>query len=127
MSNRHVISTDAAPAAIGPYSQAMVAGGMLYISGQLGLNPSSGTMVEGGVEAEARQAMDNLRAICAAAGTELSQAVRCTIYLTDLGDFAQVNAIYAEGFVQPFPARACVQVSALPKGGVVEIDAVVAL
>ena len=125
--SREVVSTDLAPAAIGPYSQAMKAGGMLYVSGQLGMDPATGDMVAGGVEAEARQAMANLQAICAAAGTDLKQAVRCTIYLTDLGDFAAVNAIYAEELFYALSARACVQVSALPKGGVVEIDAVVAL
>ena len=124
---REVVSTDTAPAAIGPYSQAMKAGGMLYVSGQLGMDPATGAIVEGGVEVEARQAMANLQAICTAAGTDLTKAVRCTIYLTSLGDFAAVNGIYAEGFEMPFPARACVEVSALPKGGVVEIDAVVEL
>lgn len=127
MTKHKVISTDQAPAAIGPYSQAVVSGGHLYISGQLGLDPASGQMLEGGVEAQARQAMANLQAIARAAGGDLKQAVRCTIYLTDLADFAAVNAIYAEALSEPYPARACVQVSALPKGGVVEIDAVVAL
>jgi 2-iminobutanoate/2-iminopropanoate deaminase len=120
------ISTNRAPAAIGPYSQAMRHGDSLYISGQLGFDPASGVLAEG-VEAQARQAMENLKAIAEAAGTSLAKAVRCTIYLTDLGDFAAVNAIYQEFLAEPFPARACVQVSALPKGGVVEIDAIVAV
>lgn len=127
MTSPQVISTDQAPAAIGPYSQAVVCGGLVYISGQLGLDPVSGHLAEGGVEAQAQQAMANLQAIARAAGSDLKQAVRCTIYLTDLADFAAVNAIYAHALSEPYPARACVQVSALPKGGVVEIDAVVAL
>ena len=106
--SREVVSTDLAPAAIGPYSQAMKAGGMLYVSGQLGMDPATGDMVAGGVEAEARQAMANLQAICAAAGTDLKQAVRCTIYLTDLGDFAAVNAIYAEGLFHAL-SRPCLR------------------
>ena len=125
--SREIVATDTAPAAIGPYSQAIKADGMLYVSGQLGMDPATAEIVSGGAEAEARQAMANLKAICTAAGTDFTKAVRCTIYLTDLDDVATVNAIYAEGFEQHFPARACVAVSALPKGGVVEIDAVVAL
>lgn len=124
---KQAIHSDGAPAAVGPYSQAMAAGGMLWCSGQLGLDPQTGTMVAGGVEAEARQALDNLQAVCQAAGTTLAAAVRCTIYLTDLGDFAAVNKLYQSYLVEPYPARACVQVAALPKGGVVEIDAIVAL
>ncbi|TVR45996.1 MAG: RidA family protein [Planctomycetota bacterium] len=125
--DRQPIATPQAPAAIGPYSQAMQSGGQLWISGQLGLDPVSGNLVEGGIEAQTRQALANLQAICEAAGTSLHQALRCTIYLTDLRDFALVNGLYAEAFSQPYPARACIQVAALPKGGVVEIDAVVAL
>ena len=124
---REVVSTDTAPAAIGPYSQAMKAGGMLYVSGAISMDPATGAIVEGGCRGGSPQAMANLQAICTAAGTDLTKAVRCTIYLTSLGDFAAVNGIYAEGFEMPFPVRACVEVSALPKGGVVEIDAVVEL
>ena len=119
-----VISTTAAPAAIGPYSQAVRAGGMLYCSGQLGLDPASGELVAGGVEAEARRVLDNLQAVLAAAGGGLDDVVRTTIYLVDLADFARVNAIYGEYFTAPHPSRATVGVAALPKGGRIEIDAV---
>ncbi|TVR15297.1 MAG: RidA family protein [Planctomycetota bacterium] len=124
---RTPIATQEAPAAIGPYSQAMQCAGLLWISGQLGLDPSSGAMVDGGVAAETKQALANLAAICAASGTSLHKAVRCTIYCTDLADFATINACYQDALSEPYPARACVQVAALPKGGLVEIDAVVAL
>lgn len=124
---RSSLSTPDAPAAIGPYSQAIRHGTTLWISGQLGLDPTSGELVLGGVVAQAEQALRNLEAICREAGTSLTKALRCTVYLVDLADFAAVNAVYAPCFEEPFPARACVQVSALPKGGLVEIDAVVAL
>lgn len=119
------IATTAAPAAIGPYSQAVRHAGLLWCSGQLGLEPATGNLVTGGIEAETRQALANLAAVCEAAGTSLERAVRCTIYLIDLADFATVNDLYADAVGSPPPARACVQVAALPKGGRVEIDAVV--
>jgi len=124
---RHAVSTPDAPAAIGPYSQAVRHGGLLWCSGQLGLDPLRGTLVAGGTVPEAEQALRNLDAVCREAGTALGKALRCTIYLVDLADFAAVNAIYERCFEAPFPARATVQVAALPKGGRVEIDAVVAL
>jgi 2-iminobutanoate/2-iminopropanoate deaminase len=124
---RATVTTSEAPSAIGPYSQAVKAGGMLWCSGQLGLKPSTGEFVSSDTAAQADQALKNLDAICREAGTSLSKAVRLTIYVVDLNDFAAVNAIYASYFEAPFPARATVQVSALPKGGRVEIDAVVAL
>jgi len=118
------VQTDRAPAAIGPYSQAVVARGWVFCSGQIPLRPESGVMVEGGIEAQTRQVLDNLGAVLAAAGAGWDQVVKTTIYLTDLEDFQQLNAIYAERFGAAPPARATVQVSRLPKGARVEIDAV---
>lgn len=115
-----------APAALGPYSRAIAHGGLLWCSGALGLG-ADGSLVEGGTAAQARQALTNLQMLCAAGGTDLRQALRCTVYLTDLADFAAVNEVYASFFAEPYPARTTVQVAALPKGGRVEIDAVVAL
>jgi 2-iminobutanoate/2-iminopropanoate deaminase len=121
-----VTSTDA-PAAIGPYSQAMRHGDLLWCSGQLGLHPTKGTLVGDGTVEQAEQALRNLDAICREAGTSLGKALRLTIYLVDLAEFQAVNAVYEQHFEAPYPARATVQVAALPKGGRVEIDAVVAL
>ncbi|MEB3165409.1 MAG: Rid family detoxifying hydrolase [Cyanobacteriota bacterium] len=120
------VRTDAAPAPVGPYNQAVVAGGVVYCSGQIALDPTSGAMVGGGdVEAETRQVLANLQAVLQAAGSSPAQVVRTTVYLLDLADFARVNALYAEVFgAGVAPARACVQVAALPKGALVEIDAV---
>jgi 2-iminobutanoate/2-iminopropanoate deaminase len=120
------IQTDAAPAPVGPYNQAVLAGSVLYCSGQIALDPTSGVLVGGGdVEAETRQVLANLQAVLAAAGASPGQVVRTTVFLTDLGDFGRVNAIYAEVFgAGVSPARACVQVAALPKGAKVEIDAI---
>ena len=116
------IQTSAAPAAIGPYSQAIQAGGFIFYSGQIPLNPESGKIVEGGIVEQTRQVMANMRAVLHASGREFSDIVKTTIYLTDLADFATVNEIYGEFFAEVPPARACVQVAALPKGSVVEID-----
>lgn len=126
-SARTAISTPDAPAAIGPYSQAVKAAGLLWCSGQLGLDPASGQFRATDTAGQAEQALRNLDAICREAGTGLSRALKLTIYLVDLADFAEVNRVYQSWFEAPFPARATVQVSALPKGGRVEIDAVVAL
>lgn len=115
------ISTDQAPAAIGPYSQAVVAQGFLYTSGQVALTPS-GDFVHGSAVEEAHQVFANLDALLASAGCQRSDVVRATVYLTDLGEFAAINEIYADYFGEHRPARACVQVSALPKGAQVEID-----
>lgn len=125
--SRHPIATDHAPAAIGPYSQAMICGRLLFTSGQIPLDPATGMLVGGDIAAQARRVFDNLRAVCAAGGAELSQVVRVGIYLVDLGDFATVNAVMAEYFDRPYPARSTVGVAALPKGARVEIDLVVAL
>jgi len=116
------IQTSDAPAAIGPYSQAIQAGGFIFYSGQIPLNPESGTIVEGGIVEQTRQVMANMRAVLHVSGREFSDIVKTTIYLTDLADFATVNEIYGEFFIEVPPARACVQVAALPKGSSVEID-----
>ena len=121
------ISTDQAPAAIGPYSQAIAAGGMLYVSGQIPLDPASGEIVEGGVAAQTQRVLDNLKAVVEAGGSSMTNVVKVTIYLTDMGQFATVNEIYGSCFAAPFPARACVEVSKLPKGVDVEMDAVALL
>jgi reactive intermediate/imine deaminase len=120
------VRTEAAPAPVGPYNQAVLAGGVLYCSGQIALHPSGGDLVgNGDVEAETRQVLANLLAVLEAAGASAREVVRTTVYLTDLADFSRVNAIYAETFGQGVaPARACVQVAALPKGARVEIDAI---
>lgn len=120
------IKTSAAPDPVGPYNQAVLAGGLLFCSGQIALDPASGQMVgEGDVEAETRQALANLQAVLTAAGSSPDRVVRTTVYLADLGDFARVNAIYAEVFGQGVsPARACIQAAALPKGALVEIDCI---
>jgi reactive intermediate/imine deaminase len=120
------VETKAAPAPVGPYNQAVKAGGMLFCSGQIPLDPNTGVMVGGGdVEAETRQVLSNLESVLKAAGCTPQQVVRTTVFLTDLADFARVNAIYAEMFGQGVaPARACVQVAALPKGAKVEIDCI---
>ena len=120
------VITQEAPAPVGPYNQAVIAGGWLYCSGQIPLDPTTGTMVgEGNVEAETRQVLRNLKAVLQEAGTDPSRVVRTTVFLVDLGDFQAVNAIYAEMFGDGVsPARACVQVAALPKGSKVEIDCI---
>ena len=121
---KKVISTDRAPAAIGPYSQAVVAGGFLYASGQIPLDPATGAMVEGDVAAQARRVMENLGAVLEAAGATFANVVKANIYLTDLGAFARVNEVYGGYFAAEPPARATVQVAALPRGAQVEIDVV---
>ena len=122
-----IISTDAAPAAIGPYSQAVKVGDTVYISGQIGLNPETMEIVEGGFSAQAKYVLTNLEAIAKAAGGSLADAVKLNVFVTDLENFPQLNDIMADFVPKPYPARAAVQVSALPKGVVVEIDAVLVL
>ena len=124
---RTPIATPGAPNAIGPYSQAIAHGGLLWCSGQLGVDPVTNHLVDEGVEAQAEQALRNLAAVCAAGGTSLGKALRLTIFLVDMSDFQAVNAVYQRHLTTPYPARATVQVAALPRGGRVEIDAVVAL
>src|SRR5918996_3608288 len=128
MALRTPVSTDHAPAAIGPYSQAVRTGDLLFCSGQVALEPSTGELVKEDVEGQARRCLQSLEAICAAAGGSLSNAVRCTVYLGDMNDFARVNEVYAEFFDggEP-PARVVIAAAGLPKGADVEIDAIVAL
>ncbi|AKU14079.1 MAG: hypothetical protein AzoDbin1_01109 [Azoarcus sp.] len=124
--SRSIISTPNAPAAIGTYSQAVKVGDTVYCSGQIGLDPATMQMVEG-FEAQTVRVFENLKAVAEAAGGSLADAVRVTIYLTDLANFAKVNEIMARYFAEPFPARAAVGVKELPKGGVVEADAILVL
>lgn len=121
--SKQVIHTDHAPAAVGTYSQAIKVGNTVYISGQLGLDPKTMELKEG-FEAQARQAFDNLAAIAKAAGGSLNDTVKFNVSLTDLADFALLNTVFEEQLSAPYPARAAVQVAALPKGGVVEIEAI---
>ncbi|MBX3702225.1 MAG: Rid family detoxifying hydrolase [Steroidobacteraceae bacterium] len=123
---RRIIHTGDAPKAIGPYSQAVAAGGMVFLSGQVGLDPATGELVRGGLEQEARRAFDNLRAVAGAAGPGLGAAVRVTIYLTDLGQFATANRIMQEYFSEPYPARVTIGVAALPRGAAIEVDCILA-
>jgi len=121
---RRIVSTEEAPRAVGPYSQAVVAAGLVWVSGQIGLDPSTGQLVAGGVEAEARQALANVTAVLDAAGTSLARVVRATVYLVEMGDFETVNRVYADALPAPAPARACVAVRALPRGARVEVEVV---
>jgi len=125
--SRTIISTSEAPAAIGTYSQATRHGDTVYLSGQIPLQPQSMTLVEGGIEAQIHQVFSNLRAVCIASGASLDAILKLTVYLTDMTHFPQVNAIMAEYFSQPYPARAAVGVAALPRGAMVEIDAILGL
>jgi len=122
-----VIATTDAPAAIGPYSQAVRAGHTVYFSGQIPLDPTTGALVEGDITVQTRRVFDNLVAVAQAAGGSLSQFVRVGIYVTDLANFAAVNAVMAEYFQPPYPARSTIEVSALPKGAQVEVDAIMVL
>jgi reactive intermediate/imine deaminase len=119
-----VIHTNEAPAAIGTYSQAIRAGDTVYVSGQIPLNPATGELVDGGIEAQITRVFDNLKAVAESAGMSLQNAVKITVFLTDLGNFAAVNEIMACYFEQPYPARAALGVRALPKGAEVEADAI---
>ncbi|MDH5677860.1 MAG: RidA family protein [Nitrospinota bacterium] len=124
---KKIIQTDKAPRAVGPYSQAVRIGDLVYTSGQLGLDPATGQFVGDDVESQTRQALDNLEAVLRAAGLSFSNVVKCTVFLVDMGDFKKVNAIYAERLgAQDSPARSAVQVAALPLGGLVEIEMIAA-
>lgn len=125
--SRQPIHSDAAPAAIGPYSQAVRHGNTVYLSGQIPLDPGTGQLVEGDIAAQARRAFDNLGAVCAAAGGSFANVVRVGLYLTDLAEFAAVNAVMADYFQAPYPARSTIQVSALPRNAQFEVDAVMVL
>jgi 2-iminobutanoate/2-iminopropanoate deaminase len=124
---RKAITTDRAPKAIGPYTQGISAGGFLFLSGQVPLDPGSGEMVRGTVQEEVARVLENLQAVLAAAGSSLERVVKTTVYLTDLKDFEAMNEVYARYFGTGRPARATVQVAALPKGARVEIDAIATL
>lgn len=126
MTGRREVRTTAAPQALGPYSQGVQAGQLLFVSGQIGLEPSSGTLVGGGIVPQTVRVLDNLLAVIQAAGFNSQDIVKTTIYVTDLGDFSTVNEIYGRYFGEPYPARATVEVAALPKGASVEIDAIAA-
>ena len=127
MSNRAVIATQSAPQAIGPYSQGIKVGNTVWISGQIPLDPDSMELVSGDVAAEAQQVFKNLLAVAEASGGTLDDAVKINISLTDLNDFEAVNAVMTSHFSEPYPARACVQVAALPRGARIEVEAILAL
>ncbi|CCZ44667.1 endoribonuclease L-PSP [Bacteroides sp. CAG:545] len=120
------ISTQNAPAAIGPYSQAIEVNGFVYASGQLPIDPATGAFPEGGVKEQTRQSILNVKAILEEAGLALSNVVKTTVYLADMGDFAAMNEVYSQFFAQPFPARSAIAVKALPKGALVEVEVVAA-
>lgn len=123
---KKVISTSEAPQAIGPYSQAIEAGGFIFVSGQIPLIPATGELVEGSVEVQTARVLENLKAILEAAGSSLENVVKTTVYITNMDDFAKVNGIYGQYFQENPPARVCVEVSKLPKGALVEIDVIAA-
>jgi len=124
---KNIICSQKAPAAIGPYSQAVKAGNTLYMSGQLGINPATGELAEGGVKGQALQALANMKAVLEAAGATADNVVKTVVFITDMKDFPVVNEAYKTLFTKDFPARSCVAVAALPKGGLVEIEAVAVL
>jgi reactive intermediate/imine deaminase len=125
--SKTIVATSNAPSAIGPYSQAVAAGSMVFLSGQIPLDPSSGELVPGGVAEQADRAFANLRAVAEAAGGSLSDCVKLTLFLTDLSQFGVVNEVMARHFAEPYPARSTIEVSALPKGAQFEVDAIMVL
>lgn len=127
MSNKAIIHTTHAPQAIGPYSQAVKANNTVYLSGQIPLDPNTMELVQGDIEAQATQVFDNLRAVAEAAGGSLNSAVKLNISLTDLNDFVRVNEVMSRYLDEPYPARACVGVAALPKGAAIEVEAIMVL
>lgn len=122
--SKQIISTPNAPAAVGPYSQAVVANGLVYTAGQLGLVPATGDLVEGDVAAQTHQVIANLKAVLEAAGSDLTQVIKTTVFLQRMDDFAAMNKVYSEYFTEPYPARSTVEVAKLPKNGLVEIEVV---
>ena len=122
-----VISTKKAPAAIGPYSQAIQVGNLVYTSGQIPIDPAKGAFVEGGIKEQTRQSLSNVRAILEEAGLSMANVVKTTVFMADMNDFADMNAVYAEFFTEPYPARSAVAVKTLPKGALVEIEVVAEL
>jgi 2-iminobutanoate/2-iminopropanoate deaminase len=124
---KEIVCTDRAPAAIGPYSQAIKAGGFVFVSGQIPIDPVTGKVVEGDIKVQTRQVLNNLREVLAAAGTSLERVVKATVFITDMNDFPGLNEVYAEFFARSAPARSCVAVSRLPKDVLVEIEAIALL
>lgn len=124
---KQVIHTDKAPAAFGPYSQAIQIGQLLFTSGQVPIDPETGAIVEGGIQEQARQSLNNIKAILNAAGTNMGAVVKTTVFLQDMNDFAAMNEVYAQFFQEPYPARSAVQVGRLPKDALVEIEAIAQL
>jgi 2-iminobutanoate/2-iminopropanoate deaminase len=121
---KKAISTQQAPAAIGPYSQAIQVGNLVYTSGQIPIDPATGSFVEGGIKEQTRQSLTNVKAILGEVGVSMSNVVKTTVFLADMNDFADMNAVYAEFFTEPYPARSAVAVKTLPKGALVEIEVV---
>ena len=121
---KKIISTTKAPSAIGPYSQAIQVGNLIYTSGQIPINPATGSFVEGGIKEQTRQSLLNVKAILEEAGLTMGNVVKTTVFMADMNDFADMNAVYAEFFAEPYPARSAVAVKTLPKGAVVEIEVV---
>ncbi|HHX08434.1 MAG TPA: reactive intermediate/imine deaminase [Chloroflexi bacterium] len=124
VTKKESITCDAVPAAIGPYSVAVSTESLIFISGQLGLDKNTGNLVEGGVQAQTRQALTHMKAILESVGAGMEDVVKTTVFLLDMGQFAEMNAVYAEFFSSDYPARSAIQVAALPKGGIVEIEAI---
>ena len=127
MSELKAVSTDGAPAALGPYSQAIISGDLVFTAGQIALDPTTGELVDGGVAAEAERVLENLSAVLQAAGCSMAHVVKTTVYLADLGDYAAVNKVYGRYFSEPYPARSAVQMAGLPLGARLEIDAIARL
>ena len=127
MTDLREVQTLKAPSAIGPYSQAIMAGGFVFTAGQIALDPATGELVEGDIGVQAERVLENLKAVLDAAGSSLTNVVKCTVFLADIGDFAAVNEVYARYFTEPYPARSAVQAAALPKGARVEIEAIARL
>ena len=121
---KQVISTPKAPAAIGPYSQAIRVGNLVFTSGQIPIDPATGSFVEGGIKEQTRQSLSNVRAILEEAGLSMANVIKTTVFLADMADFAEMNAVYAEFFAEPFPARSAVAVKTLPKGALIEIEVI---
>lgn len=126
-SKREVVTCSDAPKAIGPYSVAIATDTLVFVSGQLGIDPISGSIVEGGIQAQTRTALTNLKSVLESAGSSLEQVVKTTVFLTDMAQFAEMNGVYAEFFTSDYPARSAIQVAALPKGGIVEVEAIAVL
>ncbi len=126
MSMKQIINTKAAPAAIGPYSQAIQVGNLVYTSGQIPINPATGSFVEGGIQEQTRQSLNNVKAILEEAGLGMENVIKTTVFMADMGDFAAMNEVYAQFFVEPYPARSAIAVKTLPKGALVEIEVVAA-